>query len=206
MAIRNFFVCKLESFLFLVNGLRMTVETSNTIKLNTLVHLLVAFGLLAFHVHAESTIVNGNEISLGQRIILGPDYFTAMDKVLFVIVILLAMELLNFLVKNSGLWMDSKRIPVRGKHLDELSQRDRLFIAISKAQTGPFVYFFLRYCFSGPNILWSLQDMTIWTVILPLPVFFLVFDFFYTSLHWALHVKAIYGYVHKHHHTQKAPR
>jgi hypothetical protein len=49
-----------------------------------------------------------------------------------------------------------KRIPVRGKHLDDLSPTDKLFIGISKAQTGPFVYFFLRYCFYEPNILWGL--------------------------------------------------
>lgn len=182
----------------------MTFEVSNRIKLS-LVHSVLAVGLLAFHVHAESSIVSGNDIGLWERIILGPDYFTPMDKVFFVILIILAMELLNFLVKNSGLWMDSKQIPVRGKHLDDLSQRDKLFISISKAQTGPFVYFFLRYCFSEPNVLWSLKDISLRTVLLPLPVFFLVFDFFYTSLHWALHVKSIYGYVHKHHHTQKAP-
>jgi sterol desaturase/sphingolipid hydroxylase (fatty acid hydroxylase superfamily) len=32
-----------------------------------------------------------------------------------------------------------------------------------------------------------------------------VYDFFYTLLHWFLHVKSIYAYVHKHHHHQKAP-
>jgi len=32
-----------------------------------------------------------------------------------------------------------------------------------------------------------------------------VYDFFYTILHWALHIKGIYGYIHKHHHHQKAP-
>lgn len=103
-------------------------------------------------------------------------------------------------------WMNSKQIPVRGKHLDDLSPTDNLFIGISKAQTGPFVYFFLRYCFSEPNVLWKLEDISLLTMIMPLPVFFLVFDFFYTILHWALHIKAIYGFVHKHHHTQKAPR
>lgn len=41
--------------------------------------------------------------------------------------------------------------------------------------------------------------------VLPLPVLYVIFDFFYTVIHWALHVKAIYGYIHKHHHHQKAP-
>eukprot|EP00591_Stephanopyxis_turris_P015167 CAMPEP_0195539672 /NCGR_PEP_ID=MMETSP0794_2-20130614/50177_1 /TAXON_ID=515487 /ORGANISM="Stephanopyxis turris, Strain CCMP 815" /LENGTH=188 /DNA_ID=CAMNT_0040673713 /DNA_START=639 /DNA_END=1205 /DNA_ORIENTATION=+ len=42
-------------------------------------------------------------------------------------------------------------------------------------------------------------------VIAPLPLIFIVYDFFYTVLHWALHLKAIYAYIHKHHHHQKAP-
>lgn len=42
--------------------------------------------------------------------------------------------------------------------------------------------------------------------VLPLPVLYIVFDLFYTLIHWALHIKAIYGYIHKHHHHQKAPR
>lgn len=102
--------------------------------------------------------------------------------------------------------MNMKRIPVRGKHLDDLSPTDKLFIGISKAQTGPFVYFFLRYCFYEPNILWSLDDLSLKTILLPLPAFFITFDFFYTIMHWALHIKAVYGYIHKHHHHQKAPR
>lgn len=102
--------------------------------------------------------------------------------------------------------MNSKIIPVRGKHLDELTSTDKLFIAISKAQTGPFTYLLLRFCFYETNVLWAVEDLSLRTVLLPLPALFIVFDFFYTIMHWALHIKAIYGYVHKHHHTQKAPR
>lgn len=42
--------------------------------------------------------------------------------------------------------------------------------------------------------------------LLPLPCLYVVYDFFYTILHWGLHIKSIYGYIHKHHHVQKAPR
>ena len=63
----------------------------------------------------------------------------------------------------------------------------------------------LRYALSEPNLLWMPHQLSLTTVLLPLPALFLVFDFFYTSLHWALHIKAIYGFIHKHHHTQKAP-
>lgn len=102
-------------------------------------------------------------------------------------------------------WVGSELIPVRGKHLDVLSVKDRIFIGISKAQTVPFVYFYLRYAYFEPNILWRLSDATLLNTIVPLIPLFVVYDFFYTLLHWFLHIKAIYGYVHKHHHHQKAP-
>jgi sterol desaturase/sphingolipid hydroxylase (fatty acid hydroxylase superfamily) len=85
-------------------------------------------------------------------------------------------------------------------------QTDQLFIAISKIQTAPFTYLFLRYAYYEPNVLWSVQDITLKTTLLPLPILYLVFDFFYTVLHWVLHIKVVYGYIHKHHHHQKAPR
>lgn len=47
--------------------------------------------------------------------------------------------------------------------------------------------------------------MTVRNTILPIIPIFIIYDFFYTLLHWALHIQAIYGYIHKHHHRQKAP-
>jgi sterol desaturase/sphingolipid hydroxylase (fatty acid hydroxylase superfamily) len=101
--------------------------------------------------------------------------------------------------------MNVKQIPVRGKHLDDLSSTDHLFIGLSKAQTGPFLYILLRYCFHEPNVWWTIPDATVLTVLLPLPILFIIYDFFYTILHWFLHIKAIYPLIHKHHHHQKAP-
>ncbi len=56
-----------------------------------------------------------------------------------------------------------------------------------------------------PNALWSPQKATLVNVLLPIVPFFIIYDFFYTLLHWALHIQAIYGFIHKHHHRQKAP-
>jgi sterol desaturase/sphingolipid hydroxylase (fatty acid hydroxylase superfamily) len=104
-----------------------------------------------------------------------------------------------------SVWLHSKRIPVRGKHLDELSSKDLLFIGISKFQTAPFMYFYLRYSYFEPFIIWDLQKMTLWNTLVPLPFLFVTYDFIYTILHWALHLKGIYAHIHKHHHHQKAP-
>lgn len=56
-----------------------------------------------------------------------------------------------------------------------------------------------------PNAPWSISAITFQNTVLPLPAIFIIYDFFYTILHWALHIQAIYGYIHKHHHRQKAP-
>ena len=103
-------------------------------------------------------------------------------------------------------WFHSKLIPVRGKHLDELSMKDQLFIGMNRIATAPFVYFLLRYLYHEPNAVWDPRKMNATNVLLPIPIIFVIYDFFYTLLHWALHIKAIYGYIHKHHHHQKAPR
>ena len=132
---------------------------------------------------------------------------------MFAAFILSALELLNFLIKLSGETAVTRfgsisYIPVRGKHLDELSVKDYFFISLNKAATPPFVYFLLRYLYFEPNSQWDLsfgESLSVTTVLLPLPFLFIIYDFFYTILHWALHIKAVYGYIHKHHHHQKAP-
>mmetsp|Transcript_18822 Transcript_18822/g.38993 ORF Transcript_18822/g.38993 Transcript_18822/m.38993 type:complete len:352 (-) Transcript_18822:665-1720(-) len=130
------------------------------------------------------------------------------DQILFISVLLLAFELLDFLTKNSGKWWQSKQIPVRGKHLDELTTKDIVFIGISKAGTAPFVYWYLRFIYSddqSDRFDWDVTDFNFVNTFLALCALFVVYDFFYTALHWFLHIKSVYGWVHKHHHVQKAP-
>jgi sterol desaturase/sphingolipid hydroxylase (fatty acid hydroxylase superfamily) len=62
-----------------------------------------------------------------------------------------------------------------------------------------------HHCCGGGMGVWELEDLSFVNTILPIPVLFITYDFFYTLLHWFLHVKAIYAFVHKHHHHQKAP-
>lgn len=102
-------------------------------------------------------------------------------------------------------WFGSQLIPVRGKHLDDLNSRDLFFIALSKAGTAPFVYFYLSFAFHEPNVAWNLSEINATNTLAALVAIFVVYDFFYTLLHWFLHIKAVYGYIHKHHHHQKAP-
>lgn len=106
-------------------------------------------------------------------------------------------------------WLRMNHIPVRGKHLDELRRIDYYCIAFSKANTAPFTYFYLRYCYSmDPNIvIWNVNasSLTMYNTIVPLAILFLLFDVFYSIFHCILHLQCIYPYIHKHHHIQKAP-
>mmetsp|Transcript_1571 Transcript_1571/g.3312 ORF Transcript_1571/g.3312 Transcript_1571/m.3312 type:complete len:224 (-) Transcript_1571:360-1031(-) len=84
------------------------------------------------------------------------------DYVLLGGLILAAFELLNFLVKffgHRGWYGKKKTIPVRGMHLDDLSEKDYLFIGFNKAATPLFVYFFVRYMYHEKNIIWDMNEV-----------------------------------------------
>jgi hypothetical protein len=69
-----------------------------------LVHLTLAIGLLAYHTHAENTTITADddEIDLWNRILSGPVYWTSMDKLCFFVLIMLGMDFLGWLIRNSG--------------------------------------------------------------------------------------------------------
>lgn len=76
---------------------------------------------------------------------------------------------------------------------------------MNKIATVPFVFMLVKFMYHEPTAHWSLSALTFKNTILPLPAIFIIYDFFYTILHWALHIQSVYGYIHKHHHRQKAP-
>merc|ERR1712085_104283 len=110
-----------------------------------------------------------------------------LDHIFFGVVVLMALELLNVLVKYGGrknLFFgnasNTKQIPVRGKHLDNLRPIDYLFISMNKAATPPFVYFLMRYLYFEDNnvVSWSLHSLTLMNTIVPLPFIYVIYDFF----------------------------
>jgi len=58
---------------------------------------------------------------------------------------------------------------------------------------------------SSANVLWRPEQATPLNVLLPQPLFFLVYDAFYAPFHRALHHHSVYAFVHKHHHRQVVP-
>lgn len=168
------------------------------------------------------------------------------DLLVLTVIVVLALELLSFLVYRVPKFR-APPVPVRGKHLDNFSWKDKTFIMINKCMTGLFVFCYFGYlwsvrkevmhdhdhhhdheqgdrhddhhhhenedhildghdhCCGGGKGVWEWEELSFVNTILPIPVLFVTYDFFYTLLHWLLHVKAIYALVHKHHHHQKAP-
>ena len=90
-----------------------------------LLNILCFIGLICYHVHAESSTTTtatalyhsnnnmdettttptpqpGPNLTLWERIISGPTNLTTMDKLLFGVLVLLGMELLNYISSNLG--------------------------------------------------------------------------------------------------------
>ena len=118
-------------------------------------------------------------------------------------VVLVGLEVLSRVVPI--LFSSANRIQVRGKHLDTLDFYDQLYISINKLLTCMFVYHLLYIACNTSSIEWDNNKINIYNSIGSLVLFYLFYDFFYMSFHRLLHVRSLYGYIHKHHHRQKAP-
>jgi len=98
-----------------------------------------------------------------------------------------------------------ENLPARGKPLEELATRDRQFIGFSQVAIVLMTFHYLQFMAVSPNVLWRLDQVTVWNTLFALPCFFIVYDFFYAPFHRALHHRSVYAYVHKHHHRQVVP-
>jgi len=96
-------------------------------------------------------------------------------------------------------------LPARGKPLEELARRDRQFVACSQLAIVVMTFHYIQFMASSRDVLWPLEKVSVANTLLPLPLFFIVYDFFYAPFHRALHHRSVYAYVHKHHHRQVVP-
>lgn len=97
------------------------------------------------------------------------------------------------------------RLRHRGKHLDEFGALDWTYITTNKALTWVMVYHTLTFLLSSPHIVWAPGQLSMGTTLGALIALFVVYDFFYSLIHRVLHVRGIYGHIHKHHHRQVVP-
>mmetsp|Transcript_17898 Transcript_17898/g.22050 ORF Transcript_17898/g.22050 Transcript_17898/m.22050 type:complete len:264 (-) Transcript_17898:878-1669(-) len=125
------------------------------------------------------------------------------EGMIFGSIVVLGQILIDYLLE--ALFSSADRIPVTGHHLDELSNKDIGFVIFNRLITARFAFDLISYCWTGKNIVWGLENLTIWNTIVGYVAFFVVYDFFYSLFHRALHHRSIYGLIHKHHHRQCAP-
>lgn len=113
------------------------------------------------------------------------------------------LEILSYIIPLAfGSW---PKIPVRGKHLDKFETIDKVYILINKLLTVAFVYHVIYVTTHINTIAWKWEEATVYNTLGSLVLFYLFYDFWYMSFHRFLHIRALYPYIHKHHHRQKAP-
>ena len=75
----------------------------------------------------------------------------------------------------------------------------------NKVWIPAFVYHTLRYVWYSENIAYGCSTVSLQNTALTLPMLFIIYDFFYSFFHRALHHRSIYAPIHKHHHQQMVP-
>jgi len=118
----------------------------------------------------------------------------------------IALEILGWII---FLWEtpNRPRIPPGGPLVMERGLKDWIYIFTNKLGTGLFNYHTFQYCwhYAGKGVYWNLNEMTFMNTVVALPLLFLAYDLPYSLFHRFLHHASVYGYVHKHHHKQRAP-
>jgi len=99
----------------------------------------------------------------------------------------------------------TKKIEMRGKHLDKFERIDLAFINFNRFAIILFIYHLLQVCLHCPTIERRMEKISFANTAVSLATFYVVYDFFYTIFHGILHHRLFYKYVHKHHHRQHAP-
>jgi len=122
----------------------------------------------------------------------------------FAVIILALLEVLLCLLPL--LLTRAKRLPVSPKlHLDSFAFRDKLYICANKVSILMFAYHMFRVSTMTPTVKWKVEEATLANTVLVVPPMFLLYDFLYSLFHRILHLRCVYGYVHKHHHRQISP-
>jgi len=117
--------------------------------------------------------------------------------------VVLGMSILSIIVPE--IWGGAPKIAIKGKHLDELEFTDMLFIGINKLLTALFVYHVVSVVYYTDSIKLQHDEASVANTLGSLVCFYALYDYLYMWFHRILHISALYPYVHKHHHRQKAP-
>ncbi|GBG26945.1 Methylsterol monooxygenase 1 [Hondaea fermentalgiana] len=119
-------------------------------------------------------------------------------------VVVIGQELLFFVLEAFDR-ATSKRIPYSGKSLEVLGWKDWAFVYFNRLSVPLMTYHMFWYAFSSGDITWKVEDIGLLNTLGAVVAYYIVYDLFYVPFHAFLHVRAVYPWVHKHHHRQAAP-
>ena len=100
------------------------------------------------------------------------------------------------------------RLPEKADKMKEMASIDNAFVTFNRLTAIVFVYHAVQLAVTFLNV--NLHDSAAlvaaaWRLPVHLPLIFIIYDFFYTWMHWALHIPGLYPLIHKHHHRQLVP-
>eukprot|EP01040_Poterioochromonas_malhamensis_P019135 gene19135-22531_t len=123
----------------------------------------------------------------------------------FCAAVMVGLSILNTLIPYFCGQAGAKEIPIKGKHLDKLEFIDQFYIGINKLLIIVFTYHVIYVSYYTPTIKWKWEEATLVNTVGSLVAFYVFYDIWYMAFHRILHIRALYPWVHKHHHRQKAP-
>ena len=94
-------------------------------------------------------------------------------------------------------------LPGKSRGLEHLEAKDWTFLVLNQFIEAVFLHNLFRLMLSLPS---GLEDATLRNTVGAIYATFVIDDFFYYWLHRFMHVQAVYGLVHKHHHRQACAR
>jgi len=97
------------------------------------------------------------------------------------------------------------RIPKSGHSLNTFGWKDWLFVYINRISVPVMTFHVFQYTWNSKKIFWSPKDLSFMSTIGAVVALFLTYDAFYVPFHSLLHVRALYPWIHKHHHRQNVP-
>jgi len=99
----------------------------------------------------------------------------------------------------------SSRIPALPIVDADLDAKSLLYVRWNRWQTVPYALATAYYVSMSDNIYHDVADATFLNTVAINILWFLMYDAFYYWFHRFLHVRAVYPYVHKHHHKNVSP-